>query len=113
MMSGDRHMHLLDPVNLDGAHDVLQASKRIFGTESLEHCICTHWTAACAISVDSPAANREAVELLAANHPLAGRFGHQATIAKLLSLTPALGLYSRLRAAWVRFALYENAFSRE
>ena len=40
----------------------------------------------------------------------APQFGHQATIRTLLTVTPELGLDDRLRKAWVRRALYENAF---
>ena len=49
-------------------------------------------------------------ELLAVNQQTAARFGHQATVSKLLSLTPELGLSRGLEAIWVRKALYQNAF---
>jgi hypothetical protein len=44
---------------------------------------------------------------------VARRFGHQATIHKLLSVTLELDLDTRLRRSWVRWLLYENSFRSE
>jgi hypothetical protein len=67
-----------------------------------------NWAAACGLSTDSSSAIQKAVELLGAHPGLAPEFGHQSTIRKLLTVTPELGLDSRLRRIWVRRALYEN-----
>jgi hypothetical protein len=48
------------------------------------------------------------LDLILENQHNAARFGHQATIAKLLPL--ALELPPRKRSLWVRAALYQNAY---
>ena len=67
-----------------------------------------NWAAACGFSTDSPEATRSASELLERYSEASIGFGHQATVAWLLSLTPALP--QRIRRDWVRRALYENTF---
>ena len=69
-----------------------------------------HWAAACGFLTDDNKVRRRAWELLQANQDTAARFGHQATISKLLSMTPELGLPKGLQAVWVRKSLYQNAF---
>jgi hypothetical protein len=69
-----------------------------------------HWAAACGLLTGDGNIRQRARELLAVNQPTAARFGHQATVSKLLSLTPELGLSRGLEAIWVRKALYQNAF---
>ena len=69
-----------------------------------------HWAAACGFLADDNKTRQRARELLQDNQATAARFGHQATISKLLSMTPELGLPKGLRAVWVRKSLYQNAF---
>ena len=56
-----------------------------------------------------PAVQLAAQELLDRQSESVRSFGHQATIHRLLSVTPELGLYGELRRAFIRRALYENA----
>ena len=69
-----------------------------------------HWAAACGLSTDSPAIIQSTQDSLLSGPDPVAQFGHQSTIRRLLRLTPELGLDDRLRRAWVRRALYENAF---
>jgi hypothetical protein len=110
LMTGPRHINLLGPLNWDSAQEILSAARNAFGPESLEYSMSIHWAVACALSTDSLAVTSSALELLQTRPQPAPHFGHQATIAKLLSITPELGLDERLRKAWVRRALYENTF---
>lgn len=110
LMTGSRHLNLLGSVKCDRAQEILHIASQTFGDSSLEASMCTHWSAACGLSTDSPSQIQQAVELLDAHPGPAPQFGHQATIRKLLRVTPELGFDARLRKAWVRRALYENAF---
>lgn len=110
IMTGSRHIHLLGHVNWDGANELVAAASREFGADSLEASMALHWAVACAISTDSSPVVKEANGLIGAHPSPAPQFGHQLTIRKLLSITPELGLDARLRKAWARRALYENAF---
>ncbi len=49
--------------------------------------------------------------MLAENRDVARRFGHQATLSRLLVLTPNLQLPPPERRAWVRWVMYANAYS--
>ena len=110
LMTGPRHINLLGSVQCDRAQEILHIARQTFGDSSLETSMCIHWSAACGLSTDSPSTMQQTVELLEGPPSPASQFGHQATIRKLLAVTPELGLDARLRQAWVRRALYENAF---
>jgi hypothetical protein len=69
-----------------------------------------HWAAACGFLTDDNKVRQRARELCEENLATAARFGHQATISKLLSMTLELGLPKGLQAVWVRKSLYQNAF---
>ena len=69
-----------------------------------------HWAAACGLLTDDNRIRQRASDLLRDNQETAARFGHQATISKLLSMTSELGLPKGLLAVWVRKSLYQNAF---
>ena len=107
-MTGERHSYLLGSIRWEKSQELLDQCHRTFGAGSLEVSMATHWSAACGLSTDSPVANSRASELLEANQINARKFGHQATIATLLSLTPELPL--NVRRDWVRRSLYQNAF---
>ena len=109
VMTGTRHAGLLT-LNCDRGRDVLEIARRAFGEGSLEASMALHWSAAAGLSTDSPITIANAADLLNRHPEPAPQFGHQATIRKLLSIAPELGLDLRLRRAWVRRALYENAF---
>ena len=112
-MTGPRHLHLLrsPSVDVEGAQELMAESRGVYRPDSLQVAMTTNWAAACALSTDSPTRHAEALEWLG-HEPTDEdpRFGHQATVASLLRLTPALGLSATARTAWVRYALYINAF---
>jgi hypothetical protein len=110
LMTGERHIGILGSLNIDLAQNVLLSANRSFGRNSLESAMALHWAAAASLSTDSPILTSAGIaQLDAAPEPLR-HFGHQRTIRKLLLITPQLGFDMRLRRAWVRRALYENAF---
>jgi hypothetical protein len=113
LMAGTMQTNLLKPFQWDKALEVLEATRHDFGTHTLEFSVSAHWAAACGLATDSSAAQHRARELLEPSSNVAIRFGHQATIRKLLSITPELDLYPALRYAWIRRALYENAFRNQ
>lgn len=108
-MAGDRHLNLIGAPfpYFDDELLLLDEAKAAYGVDSLEASMCVHWAAACGLCTDSPSARDLALDLIRQNHSNLARFGHQATIAKLLPL--AIELPAGKRARWVRFALYQNA----
>jgi hypothetical protein len=109
-MAGDRHTNLIAVPfpRFDDELILLDEARNAYGAESLEASMCAHWASACGFCTDSPAAHALGLDLILENQSNAARFGHQATIAKLLPL--ALELPTRNRARWVRRALYQNAY---
>jgi hypothetical protein len=110
LMTGARHIALLGGADWDAEMAVLEAAESTFGSDSLEASMTRHWAAACGLLTGDRRLTLDTRELLAKNSDTAARFGHQATITKLLSITPELGLPKGLQALWVRKALYQNAF---
>ncbi|HZL46743.1 MAG TPA: hypothetical protein VFC28_10990, partial [Opitutaceae bacterium] len=110
LMTGTRHINLLGKPDWDGALRVMEMVENTFPSDSLEASMTRHWAAACGLLTGDGRVRRRGQELLAVNQQTAARFGHQATVSKLLSLTPELGLSRGLEAIWVRKALYQNAF---
>jgi hypothetical protein len=110
LMTGARHINLLGKPDWDGALRVMEMAENTFTSGSLETSMTRHWAAACGLLTGDGRIRQRGRELLAVNQPTAARFGHQATVSKLLSLTPELGLSRGLEAIWVRKALYQNAF---
>jgi hypothetical protein len=109
-MTGGRHTNLIGKPNWDGAMSVMEIVSDTFLPDSLEASMTRHWAAACGFLTDDGHIRQRAAELLQENQTTATRFGHQATISKLLSITPELGLPKGLQALWVRKSLYQNAF---
>lgn len=109
-MSSERVLNLIAAPfpRVDDELILLDEAKNAYGADSLEAAMCVHWAAACGLCTDSPTAHALALDLILENQSNATRFGHQATIAKLLPL--ALELPARKRSLWVRFALYQNAY---
>jgi hypothetical protein len=110
LMTGTRHINLLGKPDWDGALRVMEMAENTFRSDSLEASMTRHWAAACGLLTGDGRIRQRTRELLAVNQQTAARFGHQATVSKLLSLTPELGLSRGLEAIWVRKALYQNAF---
>jgi hypothetical protein len=105
---GKRQMNLLGPIDWDGSRELLDFMLKELPPGEIPISMNVNWTAACGFSTDSPEANRSASLLLERHLDASVGFGHQATVAWLLSLTPALP--KKIRSAWVRRALYENTF---
>lgn len=110
LLTGDRHVSLLRASEPDLSQTVASSVTANFGASSLEATMARHWATAAALATDSRSVRAEALEQLERAPMPSQAFGHQATIRKLLLTTPALGLDTRLQRAWVRRALYENAF---
>jgi hypothetical protein len=110
LMTGIRHINLLGKPDWEGALRVMDTASSTFVPDSLEVSMTRHWAAACGLLTDDGRIRQRVRELLDENQATAGRFGHQATISKLLSITPELGLPRGLMAVWVRKALYQNGF---
>jgi len=110
LMTGTRHINLLGKPDWDGALRVMEMVENTFPSDSLEASMTRHWAAACGLLTGDGRIRQRGQELLAVNQQTAARFGHQATVSKLLYLTPELGLSRGLEAIWVRKALYQNAF---
>jgi hypothetical protein len=110
LMTGIRHINLLGMPDWEGTLRVMDAASSTFAPDSLEISMARHWAAACGLLIDDGRIRQRVMELLDENQTTAGRFGHQATISKLLSITPELGLPRGLMAIWVRKALYQNRF---
>jgi hypothetical protein len=109
-MASDRFLNLIAAPfpRVDDELILLDDAKDAYGADSLEATMCVHWAAACGLCTDSPIAHALTLDLILENQSNAARFGHQATIAKLLPL--ALELPPRKRPVWVRSALYLNAY---
>jgi hypothetical protein len=110
LMTGKRHVSLLRKANWEGTLEVHEAAMGTFASDSIEVSMTRHWAAACGFLTGDGTIRQRALELLEANREVAGRFGHQATVYKLLSMTLELGLPRGLEAIWIRKALYQNAF---
>jgi hypothetical protein len=109
-MTGDRHLAVLGKPNLEMAEDVLKQVNRDFAWTSLEHVMTLNWAGACGLMTGSGDNHVLAQDHLRASLDIAARrYGHQTTVAKLLVITPDLGLDRRFWNDWVRRALYENA----
>lgn len=110
LMTGKRHANLIGDPNLEHAQELVTLARQSFGETSLEASMALHWAAACGLSTDSSVFISETLDFLNSDPVPASHFGHQATIHRLLAITPDLGFDHRLRRMWVRRALYENAF---
>jgi hypothetical protein len=105
---GTRQMNLVGKVNWDGALALLDYMEKTLAPGEIHISMNVNWAAACGFSTDSPTANQAACELLDRHRAASVGFGHQATVAWLLGITPALP--AKIRPDWVRHALYENTF---
>jgi hypothetical protein len=110
LMTGTRHVNLLVKPDWEGSLRVVDAAEKTFAAESLEVSMTRHWAAACGFLTGDSRIRQWAQEKVTENYATARRYGHQATISKLLSITPDLGLPRGLEAVWLRKALYQNAF---
>lgn len=110
-MSSGRQRYILDPATgLEPAMDLASRAESYFGFRSLQHAMTVHWETATALCTDSSGNIRRCFEHLRSVSPALDRFGHEATVNFLLSITPDLQLSKTNQNRWVRFLLYENAF---
>jgi len=105
---GTRQMNLVGKVNCEGALELVDYMVKTLPPGEIHISMNVNWAAACGFSTDSPRQNQAASELLGHYRDASVGFGHQATVAWLLGVTPALP--PRIRPLWVRRALYENTF---
>ncbi|MCU1284081.1 MAG: hypothetical protein JWO13_431 [Acidobacteriales bacterium] len=110
LMVGTRLLNLAEKTpNWEASNELLTKCEATFGRESLEYVMNCNATAACGLLTDSVPVHVEALDLL--NSTVKSKqFGHQATVTKLLSITPDLKLLAWDRSRWIRFALHTNAF---
>jgi hypothetical protein len=108
-----RHTVAMEPVDWDGAREFFANANAAIGLGSLQLSMTTHWTVAAGLGTDSPRAILECRELLEEIRPVAARFGHQATIHRLLTLTSELRLSASVQGDWIRWVMYANAFAQK
>jgi hypothetical protein len=105
---GTRQMNLLAPVDVDGSFELLDYMQKTLPPADIHISMNVNWAVACAFSTDSPTAHQNGIRVLDQYRQASVGFGHQATVALLLGLTPALP--EKIRPEWVRYALYQNTF---
>ena len=108
LMTGKRHLALLSGMGWEQAQEVLSAVAHHYPAGSLQYVMVVNSAAACGFLTGSPEIISGAQELLEKNRAAASVYRHQFTLTDLLSITPDLP--SGVRPAWIRRALYENAF---
>ena len=104
------HSNLLRPVNWECVMELREYMSRRWPSGDIHIGINLNWSAACGLSTDSAEARSAALELLHAHVGAPQFYGHQFTVSRLLSITPELS--QKVQSAWVRRALYENAFRK-
>jgi hypothetical protein len=108
LMTGKRHLALLGRLGWEQTQEVLSAVTHDYPKGSLQHVMIVNSSAACGLLTGSPELILGSRELLEKNRAPASVFRHQFTRTALLSITPDLP--PEVRPAWIRRALYENAF---
>jgi hypothetical protein len=112
-MIGKRFLNLLGKTpDSDGAQELLLKVEHTFGKHSLEYAINVNYTAAAGLLTNDPRATQESLRLLSSNVALIDPFGRQATVTKLLSITPDLKLNDSYKSRWIRQALRANALRK-
>jgi hypothetical protein len=105
---GERHLPLLPPLNWEGSEELLRSQLRHYPAGDIHVGLNVATTAACGLSTDDNSIQQQALGLLDKYADSASGYLRLETNFTLLRLTPILP--SRIRAAWARFALYENAY---
>jgi len=59
--------------------------------------------------INDPIIEKDALEILSSNTALIDPFGRQATVSKLLLITPELNLNAEQKSRWIKQALRANA----
>jgi hypothetical protein len=108
LMTGKRHIALLSGMGWEQTQEVLSVVAHHYPGSSLQHVMVVNSAAACGFLTGSSRIISCAQELLEKNRAAASVYRHQFTLTDLLSITPDLP--PGVRPAWIRRALYENAF---
>lgn len=112
-MVGNRCLNLLGRYpDWDGAQQLLSKVEQTFGRQSLEYAINVNYTAAAGLLTDDDHIEQDVLRLLEDNAPLIDPFGRQATVAKLLSLTPELNVSEPHKRHFIKQALRANALRK-
>jgi hypothetical protein len=110
-MASDRQGFLFEPRHgVDSASGLAAEAASHYGRGSLQHLMASNWAAATALWLDAKGDSRQLLENLRRSQISVSNFGHQATVAFLLSITADLNLSIEARRRWLRFLLYENVF---
>lgn len=110
LMIGNRFLNLLGKTpNWDGAQELLSKVKDTFGKHSLEYAINVNYTTAAAFLTNDSTIEQDALTLLLPNASIIDPFGRQATVFRLLSITPDLKLNPTQKSRWIKQALRANA----
>jgi len=108
LMTGKRHLALLGRMGWEQTQEVLSAVAHDYPKGSLQRVMVVNSAAACGLLTGSPDLILGSQKLLEKNRAPASAYRHQLTRTALLSITPDLP--AEVRPAWIRRALYENAF---
>lgn len=112
-MIGNRFLNLLGKTpDWDGAQGLLLKVEQTFGKGSLEYAINVNYSTAAGFLTSDPRVERDALKLLLSNTPLIDPFGRQASVAKLLSITPDLRLGPDQKSRWIKQVLRANALRK-
>lgn len=112
-MIGGRFLNLLgETPDWDGAQELVRKVHETFSQNSLEYAINLNYTAAAGLLTGDPQIAQRSIGLLRGNRQLIEPFGRQATVCKLLSITPELNLNEMQRHRWIKQALRANALRK-
>jgi hypothetical protein len=104
---GERHLYLMD-LNWERSREFLNEQLRHYPEGDIHVGLNVMTAAACGLGVNDSRAETEALDLLDRHQSDARGYLRLQTGFELLRVTPRLP--QRVRPAWIRFALYENAF---
>lgn len=112
-MIGGRFLNLLGKTpDWDKAQELLLNVEQTFGKRSLEYAINVNYTTAAGFLTDDPTIEKDALKILLSNTALIDPFGRQATVSKLLSITPELKLTPAQKSRWIKQVLRANALRK-
>jgi len=112
-MIGNRFLNLFGKMpDWDGAQELLSKVEQTFGKRSLEYAINVNYTTAAGFLTNDPIIEKDALEILSSNTALIDPFGRQATVSKLLSITPELKLSAAKKNRWIKQVLRANALRK-
>jgi hypothetical protein len=112
-MIGNRFLNLFgESPDWDGAQELLSKVEQTFGKQSLEYAITVNYTTAAGFLTNDPIIERDALKILLSNTALINPFDRQATVSKLLSITPELKLNPAQKSRWIKQVLRANALRK-